>query len=50
MLTSQAGFTSVEFFIGKRECHVAPVYNLAAGDMETEQGKTLKQWLRHILQ
>jgi hypothetical protein len=49
MLTAQAGYTTVDFVIGKRECHVAPVFNLAAGAVETEQGRALKQWLRDIL-
>ncbi|KAK4084680.1 hypothetical protein Purlil1_10265 [Purpureocillium lilacinum] len=46
----KAGFPSVEFFIGKREAHVAPVYNLYVGDStETQQGKKLKAWLRDLL-
>lgn len=50
MLTQQAGFSSVKLFVGKREAHVAPVYNLYVGDQtETEQGKMLKTWLRERL-
>lgn len=46
----QAGFSPVELFIGQRECHVAPIYNLYLGDQsETEQGKKLKEWLRESL-
>lgn len=46
----QAGFSPVEFFIGKRECHVAPIYNLYIGDStETQQGKRMKEWLRENL-
>lgn len=46
----KAGFPNTELFVGKRECHVAPVYNLDLGDQtETEQGKKLKEWLRELL-
>lgn len=46
----QAGFSPVEFFVGRRECHVAPIYNLYLGDQsETQQGKKLKEWLRESL-
>lgn len=46
----QTGFSPVELFIGRRECHVAPIYNLYIGDQtETEQGKRMKEWLREIL-
>lgn len=46
----QAGFSPVELFIGRRECHVAPIYNLYIGDQsETEQGKRIKEWLRETL-
>ncbi|KAJ5689829.1 hypothetical protein N7462_004221 [Penicillium macrosclerotiorum] len=42
----QAGFPTAELFVGLRECHVAPVYNLELGDKtETEQGKKVKTWL-----
>ncbi|KAL1961041.1 hypothetical protein VTO42DRAFT_4929 [Malbranchea cinnamomea] len=46
----RAGFPrDVELFVGKREAHVAPVYNLYLGDKtETEQGKRVKQWLREL--
>jgi acetyl esterase/lipase len=44
------GFPSVELFIGEREAHVAPVFNLYVGSkMETEQGKKLKEWLKKLL-
>ncbi len=40
----------MELFIGKREAHVAPVYNIYVGDnTETEQGKKLKTWLRELV-
>jgi hypothetical protein len=40
------GFERVELFIGHRECHVAPIYNLYLGDTtETAQGKKVKSWL-----
>jgi acetyl esterase/lipase len=46
----QEGFPDVEFFVGHRECHVAPVYNLELGSTEeTEQGKKIKSWLRELL-
>ncbi|KAK2590978.1 hypothetical protein QQS21_011337 [Conoideocrella luteorostrata] len=41
---------SIELFIGKREAHVAPVYNLFVGDKtETEQGRKIKTWLKDVL-
>ena len=44
------GFPSVELFIGDREAHVAPVFNLYVGSKtETEQGKKLKEWLKKLL-
>ncbi|CAL5869952.1 uncharacterized protein PFLUO_LOCUS4185 [Penicillium psychrofluorescens] len=44
------GFPSVELFIGHREGHVAPIYNLYLGDnTETEQGKKVKSWLKELL-
>lgn len=47
----QAGFPSVELFIGHRECHVAPVFNLELGvSEETEQGKKVKEWLAGLAQ
>lgn len=47
----KAGFPNVELFIGRRECHVAPVYNLELGDnTETEQGKKVKSWLKDQVQ
>ncbi|KAB8226571.1 Alpha/Beta hydrolase protein [Aspergillus novoparasiticus] len=46
----KSGFPSVELFIGRREGHVAPVYNLYMGDnKETQQGERLKVWLRELL-
>jgi hypothetical protein len=40
----------VEFFIGNREAHVAPIYNLYIGDSrETDQGKKLIEWLEGAL-
>lgn len=40
------GFERVELFVGHRECHVAPIYNLYLGDAtETAQGKKVKSWL-----
>ncbi|KAJ5815463.1 hypothetical protein N7474_007240 [Penicillium riverlandense] len=46
----EIGFPSVELFIGEREAHVAPVFNLYVGSkMETEQGKKLKEWLKNLL-
>ncbi|KAH1615018.1 hypothetical protein KXX21_001132 [Aspergillus fumigatus] len=42
----KAGFPSSELFVGHREGHVAPIYNLELGDTtETEQGKRVKEWL-----
>ncbi|KAG6040953.1 hypothetical protein E4U41_006544 [Claviceps citrina] len=46
----EAALPNVELFVGPREGHVAPVYNLFAGDQtETQQGKKIKAWLREIL-
>jgi len=43
------GFERVELFIGHRECHVAPIYNLYLGDStETAQGKKVKSWLTEL--
>jgi acetyl esterase/lipase len=43
------GFPNVEFLVGHRECHVAPIYNLELGDStETEQGKKVKSWLSEL--
>ncbi|KAJ6130968.1 hypothetical protein N7523_001428 [Penicillium sp. IBT 18751x] len=43
------GFGKVELFVGRRECHVAPIYNLELGDStETEQGKKVKSWLTEL--
>ena len=40
----------VEFVVGERECHVAPVYHLYVGEnRETEQGKRVKSWLRECI-
>ncbi|KID98695.1 lipase/thioesterase family protein, partial [Metarhizium majus ARSEF 297] len=46
----KAALPNVELFIGHREAHVAPVYNIYVGDnTETLQGKKIKAWLREIL-
>ncbi|OAA37419.1 lipase/thioesterase family protein [Metarhizium rileyi] len=46
----KAVLPNVEFFVGYREAHVAPIYNLYVGDStETQQGKKLKAWLRETL-
>ncbi|PGH16525.1 hypothetical protein AJ79_01630 [Helicocarpus griseus UAMH5409] len=46
----KAGFSNVEYFVGKRECHVAPIYNLYLGDKsETHTGARMKTWLRDLL-
>lgn len=46
----QAALPNVEFFVGHREGHVAPVYNIYVGDnTETQQGKKLKVWLKENL-
>ncbi|EFY96920.1 lipase/thioesterase [Metarhizium robertsii ARSEF 23] len=46
----KAALPIVELFIGHREAHVAPVYNIYVGDnTETLQGKKIKAWLREIL-
>ncbi|KHN97391.1 Alpha/beta hydrolase fold-3 [Metarhizium album ARSEF 1941] len=46
----QAALPNVELFIGHREAHVAPVYNMLVGDnTETMQGKKVKAWLRETL-
>ena len=43
------GFGRVELFVGHRECHVAPIYNLYLGDStETAQGKKVKSWLTEL--
>ncbi|KAM3561100.1 hypothetical protein ARSEF4850_003373 [Beauveria asiatica] len=48
--TVKAGYPNVELFKGKRESHVAPIYNIYVGDnTETEQGKKLKTWLVELL-
>ncbi|KAM3544862.1 hypothetical protein ARSEF1564_002181 [Beauveria bassiana] len=48
--TVKAGHPNVELFKGKRESHVAPIYNIYVGDnTETEQGKKLKTWLIELL-
>ncbi|KAG8418857.1 hypothetical protein J3459_011985 [Metarhizium acridum] len=46
----KAALPNVELFIGHREAHVAPVYNIYVGDnTETLQGKKIKAWLREML-
>ncbi|OAA42453.1 lipase/thioesterase [Beauveria brongniartii RCEF 3172] len=48
--TVKAGYPNVELFKGKRESHVAPIYNIYVGDnTETEQGKKLKTWVIELL-
>lgn len=43
-------FPNAELFVGERECHVAPVYNLYLGDKtETTQGLKLYSWLIDLL-
>jgi len=40
----------VEFVVGERECHVAPVYHLYVGEgTETEQGREVKVFLRECI-
>lgn len=47
----KSALPNVEFLIGHRECHVAPIYNLYLGDRtETEQGKKVKSWLTEMAQ
>jgi hypothetical protein len=42
----KVGFPASELFVGHREGHVAPIYNLELGDTtETEQGGRVKGWL-----
>ncbi|OJD12732.1 hypothetical protein AJ78_06710 [Emergomyces pasteurianus Ep9510] len=44
------GFSNVEFFVGKREGHVASIYNLYLGDKtETDTGRRMKVWLQELL-
>ncbi|KAJ5923113.1 hypothetical protein N7516_010816 [Penicillium verrucosum] len=44
------GFENVELFVGNRECHVAPVYNLELGDVtKTEQGKKVETVLAELM-
>ncbi|KKZ61468.1 hypothetical protein EMCG_00130 [[Emmonsia] crescens] len=46
----KGGFSNVEYFVGKRECHIASIFNLCLGDRtETETGKRMKIWLRELL-
>ncbi|KAG6000443.1 hypothetical protein E4U21_005467 [Claviceps maximensis] len=46
----QTALPNVELFVGHREGHVAPVYNLYAGDRtETQQGAKVKAWLEDVL-
>ncbi|KAF3401630.1 hypothetical protein F1880_010106 [Penicillium rolfsii] len=48
----KAGYSlEVELFIGKRECHVSPMYDLYVGeDKETWQGKKLIEWLEGLFE
>ncbi|KAJ5298055.1 hypothetical protein N7508_008304 [Penicillium antarcticum] len=44
------GFGKVELFVGHRECHVAPVYNLELGSTEkTQQGKKVEAFLTEMM-
>ncbi|KAJ5335563.1 hypothetical protein N7452_007966 [Penicillium brevicompactum] len=44
------GFERVEFFVGVRECHVAPVYHLELGDaVKTEQGRRIERFLGELM-
>ncbi|KYK58891.1 hypothetical protein DCS_00018 [Drechmeria coniospora] len=46
----KAAIPSAELFVGEREAHVAPVFNLYVRDStETLQGKKIKAWLREVL-
>ncbi|KAL5366567.1 hypothetical protein BJX96DRAFT_161171 [Aspergillus floccosus] len=46
----KTGYSQLEFYIGKREAHVAPIYNLYVRDKrETGQGKKLIEWLQGAL-
>ncbi|KAJ5162525.1 hypothetical protein N7492_007917 [Penicillium capsulatum] len=46
----QTGFPAAELFIGLRECHVAPIYNLELGSRaETAQGKKITEWLTELV-
>ncbi|KAK2807028.1 hypothetical protein FQN50_005602 [Emmonsiellopsis sp. PD_5] len=46
----QDAFPNVSLFIGKRECHVAPIFNLNFGDKtETATGHRMKTWLEELL-
>lgn len=41
---------AVEFVVGERECHVAPVYHLYLGEnRETQQGERIKEWLQECI-
>ncbi|OKL61993.1 hypothetical protein UA08_02543 [Talaromyces atroroseus] len=44
------GEGKVEYFVGPREAHVAPMFNLLLGDRaETEQGKRIKTFYREVI-
>ncbi|KAJ5951505.1 Alpha/beta hydrolase fold-3 [Penicillium vulpinum] len=44
------GFGNVELFVGRRECHVAPIYHLEMGDnTKTEQGKKVEVFLAELM-
>ncbi|KUL89010.1 hypothetical protein ZTR_06066 [Talaromyces verruculosus] len=46
-----AGGGKVEFFVGEKEAHVAPMFNLMLGDtVETEQGKKVKAFYREFVE
>lgn len=41
---------SVEFLVGTREAHIAPIFNVFHGDRkETEQSQRVKSWLMYLL-
>lgn len=47
----EESFPNVELFVGKKEAHVAPMYNIYVGDnTETTQGRKIKNWLAPLLQ
>ncbi|KAJ5494832.1 Alpha/beta hydrolase fold-3 [Penicillium fimorum] len=44
------GFENVELFVGRGECHVAPVYHLEMGDnTKTEQGNKVEAFLTELM-
>lgn len=50
ILVLKRSVPNLEYFVGEREPHIAPVYNLYAGDkQETKQGKMLASWLEELV-